>query len=126
VDVAGGDARSLLNALELAVETTPPGADGEIAIVAGGRGRGGGGRRWGRWPMGWRRGRRWSVRRHSGRRRRHGCGAGVSGGAPGRRASGERRPPLRGRRIDPLHGWSPARPRRHGPGHGCGGPAPSA
>ncbi len=32
VDVAGGDARSLLNALELAVETTPPGADGEIAI----------------------------------------------------------------------------------------------
>ncbi len=32
VDVAGGDARSLLNALELAVETTPPGADGAIAI----------------------------------------------------------------------------------------------
>jgi len=32
VDVAGGDARSLLNALELAVETTEPGADGAIAI----------------------------------------------------------------------------------------------
>jgi putative ATPase len=32
VDVAGGDARSLLNALELAVETTPPGADGVIQI----------------------------------------------------------------------------------------------
>ena len=32
VDVAGGDARSLLNALELAVETTPPGADGVINI----------------------------------------------------------------------------------------------
>jgi len=32
VDVAGGDARSLLNALELAVETTPAGADGAIAI----------------------------------------------------------------------------------------------
>lgn len=32
VDVAGGDARSLLNALELAVETTEPGADGVIAI----------------------------------------------------------------------------------------------
>lgn len=32
VNVAGGDARSLLNALELAVETTPPGADGAIAI----------------------------------------------------------------------------------------------
>jgi len=32
VDVAGGDARSLLNALELAVETTPPGADGSIRI----------------------------------------------------------------------------------------------
>ena len=32
VDVAGGDARSLLNALELAVETTPPGADGAITI----------------------------------------------------------------------------------------------
>ena len=32
VDVAGGDARSLLNALELAVETTEPGADGVITI----------------------------------------------------------------------------------------------
>jgi putative ATPase len=32
VDVAGGDARSLLNALELAVETTEPSADGEIHI----------------------------------------------------------------------------------------------
>ena len=32
VDVAGGDARSLLNALELAVETTTPDADGVIAI----------------------------------------------------------------------------------------------
>jgi putative ATPase len=32
VDVAGGDARSLLNALELAVETTPPDADGAITI----------------------------------------------------------------------------------------------
>lgn len=32
VDVAGGDARSLLNALELAVETTEPRADGVIAI----------------------------------------------------------------------------------------------
>ena len=32
VDVAGGDARSLLNALELAVETTPPGPDGVIHI----------------------------------------------------------------------------------------------
>jgi len=32
VDVAGGDARSLLNALELAVETTEPNADGVIAI----------------------------------------------------------------------------------------------
>ena len=32
VDVAGGDARSLLNALELAVETTPPDDDGVIAI----------------------------------------------------------------------------------------------
>jgi putative ATPase len=32
VDVAGGDARSLLNALELAVETTPPGSDGRITI----------------------------------------------------------------------------------------------
>jgi putative ATPase len=32
LDVAGGDARSLLNALELAVETTPPGPDGVITI----------------------------------------------------------------------------------------------
>ena len=32
LDVAGGDARSLLNALELAVETTPPDAKGQIAI----------------------------------------------------------------------------------------------
>ena len=32
VDVAGGDARSLLNALELAVETTPAQADGRIFI----------------------------------------------------------------------------------------------
>jgi putative ATPase len=32
VDVAGGDARSLLNALELAVETTPPDAGGVIRI----------------------------------------------------------------------------------------------
>jgi putative ATPase len=32
VDVAGGDARSLLNALELAMETTPPDADGVIRI----------------------------------------------------------------------------------------------
>ena len=32
VDVAGGDARSLLNALELAVETTEPGDDGGITI----------------------------------------------------------------------------------------------
>jgi putative ATPase len=32
VDVAGGDARSLLNALELAVETTEPGGDGVITI----------------------------------------------------------------------------------------------
>ena len=32
LDVAGGDARSLLNALELAVETTPPEASGEIVI----------------------------------------------------------------------------------------------
>ena len=32
VDVAGGDARSLLNALELAVETTPPNDAGVIAI----------------------------------------------------------------------------------------------
>jgi putative ATPase len=35
VDVAGGDARSLLNALELAVETTPPDADGLIQIDLG-------------------------------------------------------------------------------------------
>ncbi len=33
VDVANGDARSVLNALELAVETTPPGADGVIHIT---------------------------------------------------------------------------------------------
>jgi putative ATPase len=32
VNVAGGDARSLLNALELAVETTEPGGDGVIRI----------------------------------------------------------------------------------------------
>jgi putative ATPase len=32
VDVANGDARSLLNALELAVETTPPSADGAIHV----------------------------------------------------------------------------------------------
>jgi len=32
VDVASGDARSLLNALELAVETTPPAPDGSITI----------------------------------------------------------------------------------------------
>jgi putative ATPase len=32
VDVAGGDARSLLNALELAVETTPANGDGEIVV----------------------------------------------------------------------------------------------
>jgi putative ATPase len=32
VDVANGDARSLLNALELAVETTPLGADGAIHV----------------------------------------------------------------------------------------------
>ncbi|MEB3306884.1 MAG: AAA family ATPase, partial [Cyanobacteriota bacterium] len=32
VDVAGGDARSLLNALELAVETTEPSDDGQIHI----------------------------------------------------------------------------------------------
>ncbi|NDC34065.1 MAG: AAA family ATPase [Synechococcaceae bacterium WB9_2_112] len=32
IDVAGGDARSLLNALELAVETTPVNDDGVIAI----------------------------------------------------------------------------------------------
>ncbi len=33
IDVANGDARSLLNALELAVETTPPDADGHIHIT---------------------------------------------------------------------------------------------
>ncbi|WP_415399438.1 AAA family ATPase [Synechococcus sp. W4D4] len=33
VDVAGGDARSLLNALELAVETTEPDDNGQIAIT---------------------------------------------------------------------------------------------
>jgi len=33
VSVAGGDARSALNALELAVESTPPGADGVIRIT---------------------------------------------------------------------------------------------
>ncbi len=32
VDVAAGDARSALNALELAVDTTPPGPDGVISI----------------------------------------------------------------------------------------------
>ncbi|MBF2002838.1 MAG: AAA family ATPase [Synechococcales cyanobacterium M58_A2018_015] len=32
VNVANGDARALLNALELAVETTPPNADGKIVI----------------------------------------------------------------------------------------------
>lgn len=32
VDVANGDARGVLNALELAVETTPPGADGIIHV----------------------------------------------------------------------------------------------
>jgi putative ATPase len=32
VDVAGGDARNALNALELAVESTPPGADGVTRI----------------------------------------------------------------------------------------------
>ncbi|MGE5141519.1 MAG: AAA family ATPase [Rudaea sp.] len=31
-DIAGGDARTALNALELAVETTPPGEDGAIVI----------------------------------------------------------------------------------------------
>jgi putative ATPase len=35
VDVANGDARALLNALELAVETTPPGADGVIRVDLG-------------------------------------------------------------------------------------------
>jgi putative ATPase len=33
VQVAGGDARNALNALELAVETTPPGADGVIRVT---------------------------------------------------------------------------------------------
>ena len=33
VEVASGDARSLLNALELAVETTPPGETGEIRVT---------------------------------------------------------------------------------------------
>jgi putative ATPase len=33
VDVAGGDARNALNALELAVESTPPGRDGVIHIT---------------------------------------------------------------------------------------------
>ncbi len=32
VDVANGDARGVLNALELAVETTPPGAGGKIVV----------------------------------------------------------------------------------------------
>jgi putative ATPase len=32
IDIAGGDARVVLNALELAVETTPPGEDGAIHI----------------------------------------------------------------------------------------------
>lgn len=32
VDVAGGDARALLNALELAVQTTPPGPEGRLRI----------------------------------------------------------------------------------------------
>jgi putative ATPase len=32
VDVASGDARGVLNALELAVETTPPGPDGTIVV----------------------------------------------------------------------------------------------
>jgi putative ATPase len=32
VDVANGDARSLLNALELSVETTPPGPDGAVHV----------------------------------------------------------------------------------------------
>ena len=35
VEVANGDARAVLNALELAVETTPPNAAGEIAIDMG-------------------------------------------------------------------------------------------
>ncbi len=33
VNVANGDARALLNALELAVETTPPGADGVVRVT---------------------------------------------------------------------------------------------
>ncbi len=33
IEVAGGDARNALNALELAVESTPPGADGNIHIT---------------------------------------------------------------------------------------------
>jgi putative ATPase len=33
VDVAGGDARNALNAIELAVESTPPGSDGTIHIT---------------------------------------------------------------------------------------------
>ena len=33
VDVANGDARALLNALELAIETTPPAANGKIRIT---------------------------------------------------------------------------------------------
>jgi putative ATPase len=35
VDVANGDARGVLNALELAVETTPPGAGGRIVVDMG-------------------------------------------------------------------------------------------
>ncbi len=35
INVANGDARALLNALELAVETTPPGADGVIHVDLG-------------------------------------------------------------------------------------------
>jgi putative ATPase len=35
VEVAGGDARGVLNALELAVETTPPDADGRIVVDLG-------------------------------------------------------------------------------------------
>lgn len=33
IHVAGGDARNALNALELAVESTPPGADGRIVVT---------------------------------------------------------------------------------------------
>ncbi len=33
INIAGGDARNLLNALELAVETTPPSADGVIHVT---------------------------------------------------------------------------------------------